>query len=540
MKKLTKILAVILTMVLIGGTFASCGSENKVSTGGKYTYWVTLDGNTAQTLTSFNEHLMYQEMQKRTGTEVEFIHPAKGSTGSEAFQILMASGDFPDMIEYYWRNYAGGPDQAINDGVIIALNDYLEDYAPNYYSYMEGKNSKEKDYKLGAISNDGNYYGFKDLRASDYAGFEGLYVRADLLKKWGLDIPETIDDWENVFKVAKENGIKYPLTCNQSVLVAFDKATFQNGWNVGGGYYLDGKTVKFGPFQPEYKEYIKKMNEWVKKGYIDIDFVTNDITTIRGALTNGTSIASQGGIGGDLGTLLSAMKERDPEYDLVACPYPVMKKGDMPRFQWVGQDAGDPCVAISVQCGKDNEERYKEAINFCDYLYSDEGIILKNFGVEGDTFTIEKDENGEEHYVYTDKVVKNYDEFGASNLSAALYHFVIPANHPGFSQHPDYFRGYYEYAQQREALDVWNKYLDNAKKYVFPLSSINYTSEEAAEISNIEFAANDNLKAAICDMILGKRSIDDYDEVVKEAKKAGYDRHIEINQAAYNRYISMK
>ena len=135
MKKTTKLFVLTLAIALFAGVFAGCGSDDALKNGGeggKYTYWVGLDSNVAHTHTSFSELMMYQEMTKRTGVEIEFIHPASGSTGTEAFQILMSSGDYPDMIEYNWATYTGGPDQAISDGVIISLNSYMEKYAPNY------------------------------------------------------------------------------------------------------------------------------------------------------------------------------------------------------------------------------------------------------------------------------------------------------------------------------------------------------------------------------------------------------------------------
>lgn len=537
MKKVSKFLAALLGVILIMQIFTACGIKNKVSDGDVLTYWASLDASVAQTHTSFNELMMYQEMEKRTGISVDFIHPAQGTTGTEAFQILMSSGDYPDMIEYKWSAYTGGPDQAIKDGVIISLNDYLKEYAPNYYNYMEGKAAKESDYayKISAISNEGNYYGFKNLNVGNYRGYDGLYVRADLLKDWDLDVPETIEDWEEVFKTAKKNGVKYPLTGDKNLVGALAYNYFNTAWEVGSSFYLDGDKVKFGPFEPEFKKYVKKMADWMKKGYIDIDYVTNDTTIVRGQITNGTSIASYGYVGGDLGSIIPAMKERDPKFDLVACPYPVMNKGDKPIFQAVQALASDPCIAVSTQCGVNDEERYKNAITWCDYLYSDEGLVLKCFGIEGDTFEIVKDENGEEHYIYTDKV-NNYEEFGATNMSGALFHFMLPANHPGFNQHPDYFNGYYQYDRQKEAIDVWNKYLDVADKHVFP--PVSYTGEEAAEKSVIESTANDNLVASISNIILGKASIDTYDAAIKAAKDAGYDKLIKINQAAYERYIS--
>lgn len=204
-----------------------------------------------------------------------------------------------------------------------------------------------------------------------------------MLDKWELDIPTTIDEWSNVFKVAKESGVKYPLTGQKSMFSISN--VFNNGWNVGNGLYLDNDKVKFGAFESTYKDYIKQMSEWVKVGYVDIDFVTNNNDNIFAYITNGTSIASYGYVGSGIGKLLPAMEERDPEFNIVAYPYPVMNKVDKALFQPVQQPAGDPTTAITTQCGADDEERYKEALKWCDYLYSDDGIILKNFGIEGET-----------------------------------------------------------------------------------------------------------------------------------------------------------
>lgn len=538
MKKISKVLVFALAAIMVVGSFVGCSGEKKVQTGSEFTYWVNLDAASSQTISSFNDLLMYQEMCKVTGTDVKFIHPASGSTGSEAFQILMSSGDYPDMIEYTWGSYTGGPNQAIVDGVIIALNDYMEDYAPNYYNYMEGEKGKEKGYiyKAASISNEGNYYGFKGLNVGSYRGYGGLYVRKDLLDKWGLDIPETIDDWTNVFKTAKENGIKYPLTGNSTLFSLTGTNTFATAWKLGMNFYVDNGKVKFGPFESEYKDYLKQMSDWVKAGYVDIDYVTNDSTSIEGYMTNGTSIAAFGYVGSSLGKLLPAMEEKDPNYNLAACPFPVMKKGETPIFQPVQAEATDPSIAISVQCGADNEDRYKEAIKWCDYLYSDDGILLKAFGIEGDTYTVEKDEDGNVHYVYTDKIM-DHEAIGAHSVEAALYHFMRPANAPGFNQHPDYLDGFYPYQQQKDAIRKWNEHVEVAKKHVMPPVSL--TPDEATESANIQAAARDNLDAAISNIILGKASLDSYDSAIKAAKKAGYDKLIKIQQAAYDRYLNV-
>lgn len=538
MKRMKKAISLVLIMLMVVSIFGACSKKEDIITGGKYTHWSLLQSTIGETLSSYGDMMMYKEMAKATGVDVEFIHPASGTAGSEAFQILMASDpdNYPDMIEYWWGGYAGGPDRAIADGIIISLNDYLKDYAPNYYDYMEGERGKKNGYlyKAQSMTLEGNYFGFRNMNIGDYRGFQGLYVRKDLIDKWGIDIPVTIDDWTNLFKVAKQNGIKYPFTGGKS-FVNFTAANVFNGaWQVGKGFYIDGEKVKFGPFEKAYKEYIKTMADWLKAGYIDIDFVTNTSVEIEGAMTNGNSVAGFGYVGSALGKLLPAMAERNPEYNLVACPYPVIKKGDTPWFQELQAESNDNTLAITVKCGKDDETRYKEAIKWCDYLYSDEGLILSSFGIEGDTFTIEKDEDGKEHYIYSDKIT-NPEKIGAHSVDAAIFHFMRPANAPGLNQHEDYLMGMYSFAQQKEALNTWNLYVDEAKKHMLP--PLFYTGEEAEEKANIEVACNDNLNAALYDIVLGKKSIDSFDDAVKKAKKDGYGELLKIQNKAYSRYL---
>lgn len=541
MKKTVKILSLLLTMVLTLSIFTSCSQKKEVSSGSTLTYWASPTSQVTQTLTSFSEMLMYQEINKATGINVEFIHPSQGTSGSEAFQILLASADFPDIIEYNWSSYAGGPDRAIEEGVIISLNDYLEEYAPNYYNYMEGEYGKEKDYiyRRQSTTEQGNYYGFKNLAIGSYRGFGGFYVRKDLIDKWGMDIPQTIDDWEMVFEKAKSEGFEVPFTCQNMVFSpsSEDINAFNSAYGVGKGFYLDGENVKFGPFEANYKNYIEKLASWTKKGYIDKDFVTNDNSNIAAYMANGKSVASWGFVGSGLGTIIPAVKQNypDSEFELAACPFPVLKKGDIPRFQNYCDESIEPAAAISKQCGENDEQRYKDAVRWCDYPYSEEGKILCSFGVEGVTYTKEKDEDGNVHYVYTDAII-DHEKIGAHSIEAALYHFFRPGNGPGLKQHPDYLNGFYQYDAQKDAIKIWNEHVEESRGTYFP-KAVSFNDEESTRIAELTSYAQDNLIAGITNIILGKQSMDEYDSIVKKAKKDGYGELLKIYQSAYSRYL---
>ncbi len=546
MKKTSKIIALFLAVIMISAIGCGCGKEKASKEAGKFTYWAAMVANTQQTLNSYGDMLMYQELAKKTGVEIDFIHPTAGSTGSEAFQILLTSADMPDMVEYGWRSYPGGADAAIDNKVIISLNKYLKDYAPDYYDYMEGEKGKANGnlYKVQAMTQKGNYYGFNNLNIGTYRGFGGLYIRKDFLDKWGVKVPVTIDDWTQAFAAAKANGIKYPLTGAENLFGVNSLSMFNTAWEVGKEFHIENDKIVFSLDKPGYKEYVKTMADWFKKGYIDPDYITNNSDAVLGKITSGQSIASFGYVGGGLGKIIPAMKDT-PGFQVVACTYPVLNEGDEPWFQEIAGESNDPVIAITTACGKDNEDRYKEAIKWCNELYTEEGKVLKSFGVEGETFTKtekkpeEIGEDGEKYkYTYTDIIIDDNNpgrkDIGAHSVEAALWHFMRPANSPGLNQHPDYLEGFYPYQDQKDAIKIWNKYIDTARKHVIP--PITFTDNETTRKNEITAKAYDSLNAAISNIILGKADISTYDAAVEKAKKDGYDELKSIYQKALDRY----
>jgi len=538
MKKFTKLIAVLSAVALISGVVAGCGGTEKEkekevakTDGTTFSYWTVIDGDSSSTITNYNEMMMYQELEKRTNVHIDFIHPVAGSTGNEAFMVMVSGTTMPDMVEYNWNGYNGGAQQALDDGIIVTLNDYLKDYAPNYYSYLEGDKAADNNhiYKLQTTTDEGNYYGFNVLNVGSIRGFAGLFVRSDKLNEWGMEVPSTIDEWTAVFAKAKAEGFEKPFTCDNNVIsfVSADVHGFNTAFDVGKLFYVEGDDVVFAPFQNGYKEYVAQMAEWAKAGYLDTSYITNDSSKIEGNMANDISIAAWGYVGGGLGKILPALKEKNESYDLVGCPYPVANKGDVSRFQMVYPEANDKAIAITKDCGN-----VEAACTWADYFYSEEGMILQLFGIEGDTFVKEEREDGT-HYVYTDKIRKHE---GFQSVGEALYHYLLPCNHPGFNQHEDYLYGYYPYQSQLDALETWNAGVEKARPHKLP--PVANTEEELREIIDIQEIAEPELEIAINDIILGKKSIDSYDDAIQAAKDNGYDRWIEIMQDSYNRYLA--
>ena len=108
-----------------------------------FTYWVSLDNNAAASISSYGENKMYQELEKITNVHIDFLHPTIGQE-KEQFNLMIASRDLPDFIEYGWTSYDGGPEKAISDGIIIQLNDLLDQYAPDAKALMQSSDVVSK------------------------------------------------------------------------------------------------------------------------------------------------------------------------------------------------------------------------------------------------------------------------------------------------------------------------------------------------------------------------------------------------------------
>ena len=103
MKKFRLTSLICVGILCVAVCFAGCSDKAAVSDGdaNTFTYWTSLPASLATHVQSYNEVAMYQYLEEKTGVHIEFIHPAAGQE-NEQFNLLLASRDFPDMIEHSW------------------------------------------------------------------------------------------------------------------------------------------------------------------------------------------------------------------------------------------------------------------------------------------------------------------------------------------------------------------------------------------------------------------------------------------------------
>lgn len=476
--------------------------------------WGELNANLSTSVTNLSETEFAKELEKKTGVKVNYIHPAQGQH-SEQFNLMIASNELPDVVRYGW--YVYGAQAAIDNGYIMALNDHLEEWAPNLNAYM---NENPEIRKMLSTDN-GSYYVFPSLRGSDIdCVYSGPIVRKDWLDKLGMDIPVTINDWDKMLRGFKnELNVAIPLSVMNNFLV---DGLFAGAYGVCGSFFIDdnGK-VKYGPMEDGYYEFLKLMNTWYEDGLLDKNISTVDAKSIDTNMLNDRLGATAMGAAGGIGKWMNMKKGQDEEFELVGVPYPVLKEGDKAQFgsrDWHYLQSHS--YAVSKNC-----KNIELAMRWLDYGYSEEGSKLYNFGIEGVSY-----ENTENGPTFTKTITED-----SAGVATALMKYAMGSYSGPFAQSTRVVEQMQANPpSQREAVYTWAD--NDAAKHKYPL--VSFTNEENSELKNMLSEINTYTAEMLYKFIVGAEPLDNFEKYAEQIQKFNIKRVLEIYQAAYDRYMN--
>ena len=510
---------------------ASSGTETAAGEGLTYpiegnptvTYWMELNSNVSASSPSMNDIPFSAALEEATGVNIEYIHPAQG-TGKESFNLLVASGDLPDIIEWAWLssgNYPGGPEMAFKNRVIEPINEHMAEWAPDYTAFL----AENPDIDRMVRTDEGNYPGFPFIRGSeDLMVFYGPYVRGDWLDKLGLDSPTTVADWYEMLTAFKnELGATAPLTTLDKDLGMFNEGFLCGAWGVTTDLSIDENgQVIYGPVQPEFKEFLIEMNKWYNEGLIDVNFYTNDRAAGEANLMNDLAGASVGFAGSGIGVFQKSIQELDPSKTFQGVTWPVLNEGDRPMF---GQRDFDFMSSYTISAVTASSENKEAAYALLNYGYTEEGEMLFNFGIEGESYVMEGD-----YPTYLENITNPGD---GSTMATAMSRYVRSSYGGPFIQRQEYYDQYMQMDVQKDAVSLW-KETDAAKHKVPPTTP---TEDESREYSTIKTNMDTWRNEWVIGAITGRNDINNFEsEFVAEMENIGLERALEIQNAALERY----
>lgn len=474
---------------------------------------------------NYGELYVFQELEKRTGTHVEFSHPSAGADMVSQVNLMVASGSLPDVIVMgNWKGISGGLFQWYDDGVIYDLTEMIPEYMPNYYAILQSM-----PYGVQNVSVDGHMFYLTEFNHN--VPFSGPIVREDWMKQLGIEeYPNTIDELMTYFELVQENDMngngdaddEWAISGYEPMSQNFSPYDLMWPWGITYDFMqIDGK-VTHGMLEPEFTEAITFLHDLYARGMLDPDYETQDRDALDGKFMNNM-------VGFEYGLQPTKMNNSMAETsDFKATgTYNIRLTEDSPAYVfhnlYVSKITSSCDTVITTAC-----DEPEKVLTWFDYIYSEEGSLLMNFGIEGESF--EFDENGVPYYDYTNALAKHPD-MTESDI-AYLYRLQGLSAFPMQMSSDAFASTLHEYS--KEGTDRWESDYDASRI----LPNISLTAEETEEVNDMLVDIETYVSTQLSRLVNGQVSLEEIPNIQQTLRDMGIERVIEIYQAAYDRFIA--
>ncbi len=447
----------------------------------------------------------FQEIVKQTNVqwEVQSVLPVEIQ---EKKNLLLNGGQYPDVL--YKANLT--PDE-LNDygaeGILIPLNDLIEEYAPNLMAELE----KRPGALERITSPDGNIYGLPFLGRNG-SGWINSFINQPWLDKLGLEMPTNLEEFYNVMKAFKTqdpngNGLadEIPLCLTQDFLYYFlpnfDIVIDQNAGSYGMAS-IDGEYQHLYS-SDRYKEFLAYMTKLYDEGLLDPNTFIQNGDQIHAIGASGDTI----GFFFDLASYLTVGRERDADFIRV----PVFADNVLPWSLAVVPGG----LAITDKC-----ENPELVIAWADRFYTQEGGALVFMGVEGKSYTVNEDGTWE-------WILGEYSDVSELRAVAAIQGSAYDS-----SVQPDlWFENKADAAEYKFQHDVPTDRELNMD--AFP--TLSFTESETDELATIIADLDPYIKQYQAQVITGELDLEEtWNDYLAAMEKMGLPHMIEIVVAAHN------
>ena len=440
--------------------------------------------------------------------------------GTEQYNLMIAAGNYCDILPT--SMYTGGAAQAYADEVIVDLTDDVPEYAPDFYARFSAYSPAEQF--LGTV--DGMLLYLPYIYGAQITD-QGSFTRGDWLDELGLDRPTNQTEFVQMLDAMYEayhpthaihmdpscDSVGYATTWYETALFAVsgtDIACFRQGDTVLSGMTSDG-----------YYDYLKWLIDLYHRGLINQDFYTGALGFETTPLIGGGNMAYWFGMADHM----TSWQQYSDTGSFRAVPLPklVGDNGIVYIAESPDISAGRGCPAISVDC-----DDVSSALGFLNWFFTDEGSMYANYGVEGQTYTL--DEEGKIHY--TDTILNN--PLGMNSLTAFN---IYGWSSSGSLQYQDRFLDTYA-PEIRACVELWSDTSKDSSDLFIPAGAA-LSSEESDSITNQVTDICAYASEQILKWVTGAEVLDEaaWAEYCDALESLGLSSCVAVYQTAYDDYL---
>jgi putative aldouronate transport system substrate-binding protein len=439
--------------------------------------------------------------------------------------LAFASGEQPDV------NISQRPEYMLNEwvdagylrGSTVAE---LKEKLPHYVSQYTDEEWKSVWAQIKS-SNDKAYY--LPSRRADVMNMAWMY-RKDTFDEMGLKFPETTDGLLEAMRAIKTKTGRIPFVSASSDNVFWAFTGFLQAFGIPelaprDLSYVDPISGEFVPYAfvtDAFREHTKFMSKLFKEGLIWQEFTTGTTDQINAMKSKGNGYITWG-YPDKIETEYNRLsKNADPNAKWDWSRSMLSSNPQKGTYYKAGPYQAADGVAFSVDAKDEVVDRF---MDYMDWMHTDEGLVLRTYGVEGVTYTKKGD-----NYLFMDQMASPIKSEGKTLMNYGIVSIGM--------QHPNLNSYYKPYLTELE------KTFMNRKGYYFHTAPVlTFSTKESSELADIATSLNQTGQEYYSKFIMGHIDIEndkEWENYISTMKKLGLDKFKEIRTAAYKRSNNVK
>ncbi|AYB47851.1 extracellular solute-binding protein [Paenibacillus lautus] len=469
------------------------------------------------------------------------INPSDGA--KEKRQISLASGDYPDA--YLLTHYIDEFSQADvlkygQQGVLVPLNDLIEQHGPNIKAAMEAT----PEMKALVTAPDGNIYGLGAYTECFHCSYPNkMWINTEWLKKLNLKEPKTTEEFRSMlqaFKTQDPNGNgkadEVPLSGSTEdfgvriIPYLMNSFVYDDDRNY---LTMNGGKVESAAITPEWKEGLTYIKSLYDEGLIDPGAFTQNAEAFKKIGENADAEI----LGAGAGMHPAIFVNIDPGNTRSAHYNPLPPLSGPNGISYATHDAGGVSPGAKfVITNKASEEARVALIKMVDYMFTPEGQTNAATGMKGIDWTDPEpgDQALGEGVTPMVKTIPAKEGEAPHNAGwSGMGHFYMPKEY-----RDTWVQGTDIYASDGYERRLYNAsllYQGHEPKEIFPIWSIWIDPSVIDEASMLQTNLKNYIEQNQLQFITGNKDLNkDWDAYVKGLKDLKLDRYLEILQTAYD------
>lgn len=470
----------------------------------------------------FENLWFFKELEEKTNVSVKW-EVVKDSDWRTRLNLMFASGNWADVII---RGSIDIEEYGVTQGILLPLDDYLEEHMPNYYSRLHLNNAN-----ASIPASDGKTYFVGNLTAQNVNHEGNHYINKRWLDNLGLEIPKTIEELTNVLIAFRDNdpngnGQKDEIPFSGGDLISQVQGVYTHFANFGVPLQRfvyacidENDTVLFPGYMPGFKDALEWLHFCYKEGLLDPEAITQDSNVWANKMNNG-----QVGYTTYLRLLNTALKPETAEQFVSILP-PASKHGvAVPAILEV------PSIGAALTV---TNKHIPETLKWLDAQFETETMMVSVNGPIKEGGPIEPTMFINDQGKYEIKYIPENN---------GLYQYV-PVYHGQFFAPGDYYFDIYEMPPHRiERYETSKAYAEagvlepRSYDYLYRLSKM--TSEDSIEASRLYNEIDKFMQESITRFIINGITDSDWQTFLKTAESIGVEKYISLYQNAYDNYLA--